>query len=71
MMGHREKLNGDGFDAFARHWRRLLNWQPGQVADIKRRFSKRARKNARRAARAGAAAHLTVKCCDCEGKFAY
>ena len=47
MMGHREKLNGDGYDAFARHWRRLLAWRPGQVAKIKRAYSKRARRDGR------------------------
>jgi hypothetical protein len=51
MMGHREKLDGDGFDAFARHWRRSLNWRAGQVAKIKRRHSKRARRVAQRATR--------------------
>lgn len=47
MMGHRENLAGDGFDAFARFWRRNLSWRPGQIAKIKRRYSKKARKDAR------------------------
>jgi hypothetical protein len=51
MMGHREKLNGDGFDAFARFWRRNLDWKPGEIAKVKRRYSKRARRDGRMTAR--------------------
>jgi hypothetical protein len=51
MMGHREKLNGDGFDTFARFWRRAQNWRPGEIAKIKRRYSKRSRKRAKLEAR--------------------
>jgi hypothetical protein len=54
MMGHREKLSGDGFDAFARFWRRHIVWRRGEVAKIKRRYSKRNRRDARLIARNGA-----------------
>lgn len=46
MMGHRQKLNGDGFDAFTR-WRHMLAWRPGALAKIKRRHAKRDRKAAK------------------------
>ena len=51
MMGHREKLAGDGFDAFARFWRRNLGWRAGQVAKVKKRYAKRDRKAAKITAR--------------------
>jgi hypothetical protein len=50
-MGHREKLAGDGFDAFARFWRGNLHFRPGEVAKVKRRYSKKARKDAKLAVR--------------------
>lgn len=51
MMGHREKLDGDGFDAFARFWRRNIDRRPGELARVKRRYSKRARRDGRLAAK--------------------
>jgi hypothetical protein len=50
MMGHREKLAADGFDAFARYWRRNLDFRTGAVVKVKRRYTKKARKAARLAA---------------------
>lgn len=47
MMGHREKLAGDGFHSFARFWRRNVHYRPGEVAKVKRRYAKKARKAAR------------------------
>lgn len=39
----RFKLNGNEWDAFSRRSRRLLNWRPGELRDIKRRFWKKVR----------------------------
>ena len=55
MMGHREKLaGGDEYSAFT-NWRRLLRWAPHVRKAIKRKFWKRARKDARREAEKEAA----------------
>jgi hypothetical protein len=48
MMGNRQKLDGDGWDAFSRYSRRILKWKAGQVAKIKRRFARKARLDAKR-----------------------
>jgi len=50
MMGHKEKLkNGGEQDAFT-SWRRMYNWKPGVLRRIKKAFSKRVRKDARKPA---------------------
>jgi hypothetical protein len=48
MMGTRQKLNADGWDAFSRRSRRMLRWKPGRLAYIKRRFAKLARREAKK-----------------------
>lgn len=47
MMGNRGCADGDECDAFSRRSRRLLSWRSGELRKIKRRFSKRMRKQAR------------------------
>lgn len=44
MMGNRGAKGGDEYDAFSKHWRKLLRWRRGELRAIKRRFSKRLRK---------------------------
>ena len=39
--------SADEYDAFT-GWRRLLSWRSGQIAKIKRRYNKRARKWAKK-----------------------
>jgi hypothetical protein len=46
MMGSRDRLTADEFDAFTR-WRRLLHWRPGALKKVKRAFAKRSRKTAK------------------------
>ena len=47
MRGHRGRLiNGDEWDAFT-GWRRVLFWHQGELRKIKRRYSKRMRKQER------------------------
>jgi hypothetical protein len=45
MMGRRQKLDGEGWDAFSRYSRRLLRWKAGQIAKIKKRFARKARRD--------------------------
>jgi hypothetical protein len=47
MMGNRGATNGDEFEAFSRRYRHLIHWKRGQLRMIKRRFSKRIRRDAR------------------------
>jgi hypothetical protein len=42
--GHRFKLSGDEWDAFHKRSRNILRWKRGAMAQIKRRFWKRARR---------------------------
>ena len=55
MMGNRGTANGDEWDAFSRRSRRLLRWRAGELKMIKRRFSRRMRKQAKLLLRRGAA----------------
>ena len=53
MMGHRESLKtGDEWDVFTR-WRKLLKCcgKAGHCRDVKRRFNKRLRREARKEVR--------------------
>ena len=43
MMGHKEKINADEFDAFT-GWRKLLVWRKGRLRGIKKCFRRRARR---------------------------
>jgi hypothetical protein len=49
MMGNRGYRGGDECDAFSRRSRHLLRWRRGELKNIKRRFSKRIRKQGKAA----------------------
>lgn len=52
MMGHREPMkSGDEYDALTRA-KRFYKWRPGMRAWVKRKFSKRLRREARSVIRA-------------------
>lgn len=44
MMGNKGMVGGDEYEALSRKSRRLINWKKGEIAKIKRKFWKRARK---------------------------
>jgi hypothetical protein len=51
MMGHREPMkSGDEYDALTRRGKRVHRWRPGQRRSVKRKFSKRIRREAKREA---------------------
>lgn len=51
MMGHREPLkNGTEWDAFT-GWRRFLRWKRGVLRQIKTKFNRRIRREAKRVLR--------------------
>jgi hypothetical protein len=47
MMGHREKLSANEWDAFSRKSRRLMRWGRGEIRKLKRAFAKRVRQQGR------------------------
>jgi hypothetical protein len=51
MMGNRGSADGIECDAFSRRSRRMLSWRRGELRKIKRAFTKRARRTARRSVR--------------------
>jgi hypothetical protein len=46
----RKRLDGDEQDLFSRYWRRMLRWQSGERAAIRRRVHKRERREGRQEA---------------------
>jgi len=51
MMGNRGHMDGEECDALSHRSRPMLSWRRGQLRLIKRRYRKRERKTAKRAAR--------------------
>ena len=48
MMGHRGKLkSGAEYDALTRWRKRILHWKPGETRQVKRKYNKRQRKQAK------------------------
>lgn len=53
MMGHRERMKGgDEWDAFT-GWRRWYYWRAGKLHHIKKKFSRRVRREAKESLRKG------------------
>lgn len=48
MMGNRQKLDGSAWDAFAHGVRQMYGHKAGAMKWIKRRYSRKARKDAKR-----------------------